>query len=328
MLRRTLRIVIISGSLSLLLLLAVGATLRRPSLGRLHVQTTERADPANLERHTRFLTTEVLPRGSDHPENLEQAARYIESQFLATTSRVSMQSYEARGSEYHNVLAEFGPEDGPRIVVGAHYDAFTLFGDSLPGADDNASGTAGLLELARLLGQVEPSLPITLVAYTLEEPPYFASPLMGSRIHADSLAARDLEVWGMINLEMIGYYTSAQPWSSWLLDFIYPDSGDFIAVVGRPRDSWLTGHVKRAFRGVSTVPIYSFNGPVTMGIDASDHRSYWHNGYDAVMVTDTAFTRNPNYHAETDTAETLDYPRMASVVDGVLNAILQPPGRE
>ncbi len=327
MLRRLLRILTIAGILALTLLATACFVLRRPSLGHFEDLTHDRARADLLEAHTRFLTTKVVPRGSDNPENLARAANYIADLFEQYSDRVRLQTFPANGSDYHNVIAEFGPHEGPRVVVGAHYDAFTLFGE-FPGADDNASGTAGLLELARLLGATQPKLPVTLVAFTLEEPPFYASPLMGSRVHADLLGAEEQEIWGMINLEMIGYFVDEQPWPSWILDLFYPDHGNFIAVVGRSEDAWLTAHAKKSFRGASTIPVFSFNGPVVMGIDASDHRNYWRNGYDAVMVTDTAFMRNPNYHTSSDTADTLDYERMATVVDGVLNTVLQASPRK
>lgn len=125
----------------------------------------------------------------------------------------------------------------------------------------------------------------------------------------------------MICLEMIGYFSRDQPWPHWFFSLIYPDRGDFIAVVGRWQDRRLTRTVKEAFRGASGVPVYSFNGPEVLS-DASDQRNYWAHGWEAVMVTDTAFVRNPNYHSPEDTASTLDYRRMAGVVDGIANVVL------
>jgi Zn-dependent M28 family amino/carboxypeptidase len=195
-----------------------------------------------------------------------------------------------------------------------------LFGSN-PGADDNASGTAGLLELARLLRHSQLGQPVDLVAFTLEEPPYFATPKMGSRVHADSLVASGRRLDAMIGLEMIGCFTERQPWPSALLALIYPRHGNFVGVVGQPFDGGLARRIKRWMRIPDGVPVYSFNGPTMMGTDASDHASYWHHGLPAVMVTDTAFMRNPRYHTAADTADTLDYHRMAQVVDAVLNAV-------
>jgi Peptidase family M28 len=142
---------------------------------------------------------------------------------------------------------------------------------------------------------------------------------MGSAVHARS-AGRAID--GMICLEMIGCYTRVQPWSSWVFRLLYPSRGDFIAIAGRPRDTRLLRRVKAAMQGAGELPVYSFTGP---GIDASDQRNYWAAGAEAVMVTDTAYVRNPRYHTAADTADTLDYARMAAVVDGVLNACYHPP---
>jgi Zn-dependent M28 family amino/carboxypeptidase len=313
--------VILGIAVAALLALALGAFLRRPSLSRPPFLPRDRADATRLERDVRVLTTDLLPRAADDPQSLERTAAYIETALRAATSRVDSQRYTVRGAEFRNVIATFGPADGPAIVVGAHYDAMGLFGSN-PGADDNASGTAGLLELARLLRAVDLRRRVDLVAYTLEEPPFFATPQMGSRVHAASLAASGRSIDAMIGFEMIGCFTERQPWPSALLALVYPRRGDFIGVVGQPRDHGLARRVKGWMRIPGGVPVYSFNGPTMMGTDASDHASYWHHGMPAVMVTDTAFMRNPRYHTAADTADTLDYRRMALVVDGVLNAVL------
>jgi Zn-dependent M28 family amino/carboxypeptidase len=302
----------------LALLLALAAVLiRQPVPGSAPFLSRERADPERLRRHVEFLTVEAAPRDSDHPESLDKAAAYIHDQFSRAGARVSEQPFMAWGKTYRNVIASFGPNEGPLLIVGAHYDAFGDFGAN-PGADDNASGTAGLLELARLLAGR--SVDVVLVAYSTEEPPFFASPKMGSAVHARSIDKS--RVRGMINLEMIGYFQEEQPWPHWFLRFLYPDRGDFIAVAGRWDDRVLARAVKRAMRGAGTVPVYSFTAPRSAGLDASDQLSYWNRGIPAVMVTDTSSVRNANYHTPADTAATLDYRRMAGVVDGVLNAVL------
>jgi hypothetical protein len=322
---RLLRAAVVGLLLAGALLAAGGWFLRQPTRGSEPFRGRLRADPQRLESHVRTLTTDLLPRDADHPESLERTAAYVDRHFRATGARVDSRWYDVRRARYRNVMASFGPETGPRLVVGAHYDAFSLF-EVLPGADDNASGTAGLLELARLLAGAEVRQRVDLVAYTLEEPPYFASPHMGSRVHADDLATEGVEVTGMICLEMIGFFSERQEWPSALLGLYYPRRGDFIGVVGRPADRSFTRSVKRAMRGAGDLPVYSFNGPAMMGTDASDHRNYWRQGWTAVMVTDTAFVRNGNYHTAGDTADTLDYRRMAAVVDGVQNAVLTLAG--
>ncbi|MEO8502337.1 MAG: M28 family peptidase [Acidobacteriota bacterium] len=299
---------------------------RQPSFGALPFIATSHADPARLRQHVLFLADEVAPRDIQHPDNLERAASYIADALTAAGGRLESQPFTARGARYRNLSARFGLEGLDRIVVGAHYDAFGDFGAN-PGADDNASGVAGLLELARILGKQAVPRPIELVAFSTEEPPCFASQPMGSAVHARNLRQTGTRVQAMLCLEMIGYYTPRQAWPSLLFRLVYPSSGEFVAVVGRWQDRALARRVKSAMQGAGGVDVYSYSGPSIPGIDASDHRNYWANGFAAVLVTDTAFLRNPNYHAPGDRPETLDYERMARVVDGVANAVLQPAGR-
>jgi len=305
----------------LFLLLGLAAALiTQPTFGAAPVTDGPRADPNRLRRHVEILATVMSPRDADHPENLDRAAAYIRAHFSRTGARVEEQVFEVRGRAYRNVIASFGPEKGSILVVGAHYDSFGDFGAN-PGADDNASGTAGLLELARLLDGRSLRQRVDLAAYANEEPPYFGSPWMGSAVHARSLKGRDVR--GMICLEMIGYFTEIQPAPSWLFRLFYPGRGDFIAVAGRWEDRALTREVKRAMRSAGT-PTVSFTAPRSAGLDGSDQINYWDLGIPAVMVTDTSFVRNPNYHTPEDTAATLDYRRMSGVVDGVFQAVAIP----
>jgi hypothetical protein len=294
-------------------MLALAAVIRQPVLRNLPYESRDRSDAAALRRHVIALTQ--WPHSADQIEGLDANAQYVERHFRAATSRVEVQEFDARKRRYRNVIARFGPEEGALLVIGAHYDAFS----ALPGADDNASGNAGLLEIARLLGHSAPSTPIVLVAYANEEPPFFGSDEMGSAVHANSIM--QTEFIGMISLEMIGYYTATQPWPNVTFELLYPSRGDFIAVGGGWRDRALTRHVKRAISGAGRIEAYSFTGP-RQTLDASDHRNYWSRGWPAVLVTDTAYLRNPNYHTRNDTADTLDYVKMAAVVDGVFNAAM------
>lgn len=291
--------------------LAYAAAIRQPVLRGIPYTAEHRADPATLRAHVVKLTS--VPHSADHPEGLRASASYIERHFRAATPRVELQDFYARRRDYRNVIARFGPEAGPLLVVGAHYDAFS----ALPGADDNASGTAGLLELARLLRLRPPATPVMLVAYPNEEPPFFGSEQMGSAVHARSVE----NVASMICLEMIGYYAGKQTWPNATFELLYPDRGDFIGVGGGWQDRHLARHVKRAIRGAGGIDVYSFTGPRET-LDASDHRNYWAHGWPAVLVTDTAYLRNPNYHTKRDTPDTLDYTKMARVVDGVFSAVI------
>ena len=241
---------------------------------------------------------------------------------MSAKADVSEQAYEVNGTTYKNVIAAFGPESKERIVVGAHYDAAGEF----PAADDNASGIAGLIELAHLLQDVSLPMRVELVAFTLEEPPFFRTAYMGSAIHADSLNKQQASVRLMISLEMIGYFSDAlnsQNFPSSVLGLFYPSKGNFIAVVGSFGAGSAVRKVKRAMRSASSLPVYSINAPAFLpGIDFSDHLNYWRVGYDAVMITDTSFYRNKAYHTSNDKADRLDYQRMAMTVQGVYATVL------
>jgi Zn-dependent M28 family amino/carboxypeptidase len=286
-------------------------------------------DPAVLETHVRMLSETLHPRCYDHPENLDAAVRYVERHFVAAGGRTRVQKFSVDELEYSNVIAEFGPEDGAALIVGAHYDSEGETRNPpryTPGADDNASGTAALLALADLLGRHPPAKRVQLVAYCLEEPPFFATDNMGSAAHAELLNRDRVPVIGMIALEMVGYFSDApgsQSYPAGIMSLLYPDKGNFIGVVGGFHDMALTRRVKEAMIGASDLPVCSVNAPsLVPGIDYSDHRNYWRYGHEAVMITDTAFYRNTRYHENEDTADTLDYKRMAKVVQGVSAAVM------
>jgi hypothetical protein len=279
------------------------------------------ADPDLLRAHVRKLSVEFFPRSSEDATNLTRCVEYIRAQFAAAGAQVSNQHYRIERNEFDNVIARFGPATGACVVVGAHYDACGRF----PGADDNASGVAGLLELARLLGHEPPATAILLVAFCTEEPPNFGTSGMGSYQHARMLKRMGVEVKAMLALEMIGCFRDER-WSQRypvpLLYAIYPTRGNYIAVIGNVEQRGLIRTVKRGMKRATDLPVWSGSLPRQMpGVDFSDHRSYWAFGYPAVMVTDTAFCRNRAYHMKDDTWDKLDYDRMAKVVSGVLGAL-------
>lgn len=287
-----------------------------PPLARSRVP---RGTSERLAAEVRALSS--FERDAAHPEGLERARAHVRAALEATGAHVEEQRFDVRGVSYANVLTHFGPDEGERIVVGAHYDTC---GDH-PGADDDASGVAGLVEIARRLAAEPPALRVDVVAFTLEEPPYFGTAHMGSLVHARSLVDAGVRVRAMIALEMIGTFSDeprSQHFPSPVLGALYPDRGDFIAVVADLDRVGLVRDVKRAMIGASPLPVRSIDAPRTLvGIDFSDHRSYWASGFDAVMVTDTAFFRNAGYHTDADSPERLDYTRMAEVVEGVLAGI-------
>lgn len=322
---RHLKRMILAVAIALAALAGVIWLVTQPVVGREdRIAPAVNPDAGRLERHVVALAEDFFPRDFSHPEQLERVAGYVEAALRETGARVSSQAVDigGPGGQYRNVLASFGPQTGPRIVVGAHYDAM----DELPGADDNASAVAVLLELAHLLGAGHaPAVHTELVAYVLEEPPFFRTEHMGSAVHAASLRAAGAEVRAMICLEMVGYFSDepgSQLLPSPLLRPFYPDRGDFIGVIGNLRGGSLVRKVKRSFRAASSLPVRSMNGPrFVPGIDFSDHMPYWNAGYPAVMITDTAFYRNLAYHTEDDTSDRLDYEKMAGVVLGVYQAV-------
>ena len=278
-------------------------------------------DPQLLERRVRRLVA-FPERSFGYPESLARVAADIRVQFTAAGARTRDQAFRVNGDTYVNVCAELGPDTPARIVVGAHYDAV----EGTPGADDNASGVAALLTLAELLAPTPLRHRVELVAFVLEEPPAFGTAAMGSAVHARRLREAGADVIGMLSLEMLGFFSDrrgSQRYPLPLLRWLYPPRGDFIGVVGRFHDVSLLRRAKGALRGASDLPVVSLNGPGFIpGVSLSDHSAYWSQGYTAIMVTDTAFYRNPHYHEETDRPETLDYARLAQVVQGVHAAVL------
>lgn len=252
---------------------------------------------------------------------LDAVAAWIHGRFERCGAKVQDQIYGVQGKSYRNVVANFGPAVGVVTVVGAHYDTCGAH----PGADDNASGIAGLLALAKLLQVHPPAQPVELVAYTLEEPPFFRSSDMGSMRHAQALKASGRAVRAVLVLEMLGTFTDAgdsQDYPLPGLSLLYGSRGNYLALVGSVGQGLLVRKVKAAFRGATDLPVKSINAPSAIpGIDFSDHRSYWAEGLPAVMFTDTAFYRNPRYHTDEDTPDRLDYPRMAEAIQGIYGVI-------
>ena len=280
-------------------------------------------DPARAERleaHVRALSQEIGPRPWREPEALERAARYILGAFESSGWEARLLPFEVEGMRYYNVEALRRDGGAPRLVVGAHYDTVA----SSPGADDNASGVAVLLETARALGP-NPPPGLRLVAFSLEEPPFFRTRNMGSFRYAASLRKSGARIEGMISLEMVGYFSSregSQDYPLPFMDRIYPKRGDFIAVVGNLGSKAFTQKVKRGIARRARLPVESLSAPAALpGIDFSDQWSFYRHGYRAVMVTDTGFYRNPHYHRPSDLPETLSFRAMAEVAEGILGAV-------
>lgn len=254
-------------------------------------------------------------------ESLNKVADYIKKQFQYVSDSVKEQPYTINNNTYKNIICSINTDKTERIVIGAHYD---VCGDQ-DGADDNASGVAGLLQLARLLKNEKLNFRIDFVAYTLEEPPFFRSDYMGSSIHAKYLFENHIKVKGMICLEMIGYFNDnpeSQDYPLGFLSWIYGDKGNYITVVQKYWNGSFGNDLFKKMKKINLLPTKSFKGPAFLpGVDFSDHRNYWKYDYSAVMITNTAFYRNKNYHQKTDKLETLDLKRLALTVDELYLAI-------
>lgn len=304
------------------IVVVVWAVVVQPVLPQHSLPLVKHASEKMLRQHVTALALLLAPRSHD-VDKLNHSADYIHNEFSRNKSaRVSDMPFDVWGIGYHNVIATFGPEAGPRIIIGAHYDSH----DGLPGADDNASGVAGLLELARMLEGHQLNRRVDLVAYALEEMPSFRTADMGSAHHAVQLRMDEVEVELMISLEMIGYFDDtpgSQSYPASFLSHLYPDKGNYIAVVGNLAQINAVRRVKKAMMTYADIPVASINAPAIIpGIDFSDHLNFWYEGYPAVMITDTADNRNKAYHTPQDTPEKLDYVRMGDVVNGVYGLVV------
>lgn len=256
-------------------------------------------------------------------ETLNNVAQFIYNQFRNVSDSTNFQNYNYGNAEYKNVICSINPEKSERIIIGAHYDVC----ENTDGADDNASGVVGLIELAKLLKTYKGDYRIDLVAYSLEEPPFFRTEYMGSYVHAKYLKDNNINVYGMICLEMIGYFSdkeNSQSYPVGMLSWFYGNKANFIMVAQK----WFNGDFGNEFlyymKSKNLLPTESFKAPESISaIDFSDHLNYWNFGYSAVMVTNTSFYRNNNYHEKSDKVSTLDIKRMALVIDEIYLSILE-----
>ena len=286
------------------------------------------ADTNRLYRDVHYLTSLHPARNYQNIQSLRQAAAYLYESFSPLAfDKLEYQPFKvSSGQEYHNISALWQGKSNKRIIVGAHYDVW----DNQPGADDNASAVAGLLETARLMHQFKQKqeLPFSLefVAYCLEEPPFFATEEMGSAVHAYRMKKEDIPVQLMLCYEMIGYFSDApgsQGFPHPSLRGLFPEEGNFIIVGGHSRQAGVAEKFARRMQLNCGIPVYPVASPLTDSlVNLSDHRSYWKFDYDAVMINDTSFMRNPNYHQKTDTIDTLDFKKMGEVVNGVAGALV------
>jgi Zn-dependent M28 family amino/carboxypeptidase len=285
-------------------------------------ETSER-----LKAHLQALTVTIGERSVRLPENLEKTVEYIQAFYKDIKLEAHIEPYDYQHLKVANVVAEISSGSNPshRYLMGAHYDSV----GGTVGADDNASAVAVQLEIARnlkaLIDREELDVAVTFVSFALEEPPVYGTRYMGSRVYAKKARKEEEKIDGMICLEMVGYacYAPGCQKYPFPLGFLgYPKEGNFIGIVGNFNSSGFTKALVEEFNQNIELPVIKltvpFNGWIIPSVRLSDHASFWDQGYKAVMVTDSAFFRNPHYHTPADTMEKLDYRFMAELVESLL----------
>lgn len=320
-------IFIVKAFVGLLVFLMACVTSADPSHSEVPAMCDSHQTRMRLQEHLSMMTRTIGERSVRIPENLDRSAAYIHSCYESNQLPVRYEPYRYRQITVNNVVATLKPAHGATVhyVVGAHYDSVA----GTVGADDNASAIAVQLETARQLNLLASrerlDVMVTFVSFALEEPPVYATRYMGSRIFAEKAQKEKMQIDGMICLEMVGYSCrrpGCQRYPFPLMFFGYPREGNFIGLVGNFNSRPLLRGLSKAFKKNPQLPVISltvpFNGWVVPNVRLSDHASFWDHGYQAVMITDSAFYRNPHYHLASDTMETLDIAFMAELVESLV----------
>jgi len=281
---------------------------------------------SNLRRHVDVLAGLIGPRTLAEPDSITATIGYIQQQWKAGGFDVGREEYDALGNVATNLFVETKGTHRPQeiVLLGAHYDTVA----TTPGADDNASAVAVLLEVSRLLSGYSGKRTARYVAFACEEPPYFHLDAMGSQQHARECRRKGEQIKGMLCLEMVGYFLQ-EPGSQQvpetipkLLHRCFPSRGNFLAAVGNMASVRLAMSFRRGFKRGTKLPLFSICLPERVReIRLSDNSSFWDQNYPALMLTDTSFLRNPNYHQASDLPDTLCYSSMTDVVLGVASAM-------
>jgi len=283
----------------------------------------ESASLERLRRIVTFLSEDLGIRNYIHYQNLQEAANFIQRSFEEIGYSVESNPYEINGVTFKNIIAQM-PGNKPAsgiLLIGAHYDSCYN-----PGADDNASGIAALIELARLLKDVPLTHTLRFAAFVNEEPPFFLTDQMGSSVYVKQLQSKGEPLRAAVILEMLGFYSEKLFSQKYLplLGPFYPNRANFITIVGNFPSRKIVKDLYQGFKAGSTFPVEKIVAPSSIpGIYYSDHWSFWKAGYPAVMITDTAYLRSPHYHSKTDLPDTIDYPRLAKVIFGFKEAIMR-----
>lgn len=279
--------------------------------------------PEDLRKTVTVLAEEIGPRDlyNNNEARLRLSEDYIEARFKAAGCRLEYQEYTASGVKVKNLICvkPGASRPGEIIVIGAHYDTFNN-----PGADDNASGVAGLLELAEYARARAYARTLKFVAFVNEEPPFFKKEGMGSAVYAKAAKAAGDDIRAALVLEMIGYFSEERFSQRYppLIGPFMPQRGNFLAQISNFSSRELAGRIDSAYRAASALPLKTVSLPAWVpGVDYSDHRSFWAQGYPAVMFTDTSFYRTPHYHKPSDLPATLNYEYMAAFMDGLKAAV-------
>lgn len=294
-------------------------------MGRIAILDTKETEQ-NLRLHVDRLAGLIGPRTLARPKTIEATIGYIRGTWSQMGYAICDEPFDALGDEAKNLIVEKSGWSRTKeiVLLGAHYDTVSI----TPGADDNASAVAVLLEVSRLLNSYVGKRTARFVAFACEEPPYFNLDSMGSQHHARESRRRGDKIAGMLCLEMVGYFRDevgsqrVPPTIPKFLHRFFPRRGNFLAAVGNLASWKLSYHFRRGFKRATRLPLFSIVLPEKIReIRLSDNSSFWDQGYHALMLTDTSFLRNPNYHQSTDTPDTLDYTRMTDVALGVASAM-------
>lgn len=284
----------------------------------------------NLYRLVNHLSVKIGSRSFYQYSKIKETEDYIKKVLDDLGLVYTLQTYNCQGKSVSNIIVTIpGREEAKKIfLIGAHYDTVPI----TPGADDNASAVAVLLEMCRILKDLRPARTLKLVFFVLEEPPHFRTTYMGSYVYAREAREIKEDIFGMISLEMLGYYDEnrgSQAFPLPLMKLFYPDTANFIAVVGNLKSRRLVKQIEASIKKGSSIPVETLSTlKFVPGVDFSDHASFWRAGYPAVMVTDTAFYRNPHYHTPADTIDTLNFEKMAELLEGLTRAAKDQVGEK
>lgn len=292
------------------------------------LSSAELALRERLKAHVHMLATTIGGRDAAHYEALQKAAKYIGAELEMYGYSPEQQTFSVGRTKFENIEAERSGENGSKeiVIVGAHYDT----AGGLPGANDNGSGVAVTLELARQFAKQNSKRTIRWLFFANEELPYFQTPDMGSYVYAKRCRERGEKVVAMLSLETIGYYSNEPGSQSYPAGFpsSYPDRGNFLGFVADPESAALLQISLKSFEGATDLPATGASAPASVpGVGWSDHWSFWQFGYRALMLTDTAPYRYPYYHSAQDTPEKLDYDRLTRACIGIRAVVAELSSR-